>query len=38
MEMLLEEATDGTAHRHRQIVFDPELVIRESTVRTTEGP
>jgi LacI family transcriptional regulator len=38
MEMLLEEATDGTAHRHRQIVFDPELVVRESTVRTTEGP
>jgi DNA-binding LacI/PurR family transcriptional regulator len=38
MEMLLEEATDGTAHRHRQIVFDPELVVRESTVRSAEAP
>ena len=36
MEMLLEEATDGTAHRHRQIVFEPELVVRESTVRRAE--
>ncbi len=36
MEMLLEEATDGKTHRHRQIVFDPELVVRESTVRQAE--
>ena len=33
MEMLIEEATDGKTHRHRQIVFEPELVVRESTVR-----
>jgi LacI family transcriptional regulator len=33
MEMLLEEAADGKTHRHRQIVFEPELVVRESTVR-----
>jgi LacI family transcriptional regulator len=32
MEMLIEEATDGKAHRHRQIVFEPELIVRESTV------
>jgi LacI family transcriptional regulator len=31
MEMLIEEATDGKAHRHRQIVFEPELIVREST-------
>ena len=37
MEMLLEEATDGKAHGHRQIVFEPELVVRESTVRRTEA-
>jgi LacI family transcriptional regulator len=33
MEMLIEEATDGKFHRHRQIVFEPELIVRESTVR-----
>jgi DNA-binding LacI/PurR family transcriptional regulator len=33
MEMLIEEATDGKTHRHRQIVFEPELIVRESTVR-----
>jgi LacI family transcriptional regulator len=32
MEMLIEEATDGKTHRHRQIVFEPELIVRESTV------
>lgn len=31
MELLMEEATDGASHRHRQIVFEPELVVREST-------
>jgi LacI family transcriptional regulator len=35
MEMLIEEATDRTVHRHRQIVFEPELVVRESTLRMT---
>jgi LacI family transcriptional regulator len=28
--LLLEEATDGT-HRHRQVIFQPELVIRQSS-------
>ncbi len=31
MELLLEEANDPTHHRHRQVVFEPELVVREST-------
>jgi LacI family transcriptional regulator len=31
MELLLEEATELEAHQHRQIVFEPELVVREST-------
>ncbi|HKC29521.1 MAG TPA: LacI family DNA-binding transcriptional regulator [Jatrophihabitans sp.] len=33
MELLLEEATDPRAHQHRQIVFEPELIVRESTAR-----
>ena len=36
MEMLIEEATDVKSHRHRQIVFEPELVIRESTSQRGE--
>jgi LacI family transcriptional regulator len=31
MELLLEEANNDGTHRHRQIVFEPELVVREST-------
>jgi LacI family transcriptional regulator len=31
MELLLEEASDADGHQHRQVVFEPELVIREST-------
>ncbi|SFK04147.1 transcriptional regulator, LacI family [Streptosporangium canum] len=30
-ELLLEECGDPGAHAHRQIVFQPELVVREST-------
>ena len=33
MELLLEEATDPASHRHRQVVFEPELVVRESIDR-----
>jgi LacI family transcriptional regulator len=29
--LLLEEANDPTGHRHRQVVFEPELIVREST-------
>jgi LacI family transcriptional regulator len=31
MELLLEEASDPNGHQHRQVVFEPELVVREST-------
>jgi LacI family transcriptional regulator len=31
MELLLDEAAEGKAHRHRQVIFEPELVIRESS-------
>jgi LacI family transcriptional regulator len=33
MELLLEEATERESHQHRQVVFEPDLVVRESTVR-----
>jgi LacI family transcriptional regulator len=32
MELLLEEATEHETHQHRQVVFEPDLVVRESTV------
>jgi LacI family transcriptional regulator len=31
MDLLLEEATDPENHQHRQVVFEPELIVREST-------
>ena len=30
-ELLIEETTEGGRHRHQQVVFEPELVIRESS-------
>jgi len=33
MELLLEEATGPESHQHRQVVFEPDLVVRESTSR-----
>ncbi len=30
-QLLMEEVTDPTRHRHRQVVFEPELVVRESS-------
>jgi DNA-binding LacI/PurR family transcriptional regulator len=33
-ELLLEEANDPGRHEHRHVVFKPELVVRESTVRS----
>jgi LacI family transcriptional regulator len=30
-ELLIEEARDGRTHKHRQVIFDPELVVRESS-------
>jgi DNA-binding LacI/PurR family transcriptional regulator len=29
-KLLLEELGEGERHRHRQVVFEPELVVRES--------
>jgi len=34
-QMLFEEIRDGQEHRHRQVVFEPELVARESSSRPT---
>lgn len=31
MELLLDEVHNGTAHAHRQVVFQPDLVVRESS-------
>ena len=31
MELLLDEAAHPDTHRHRQVVFEPELVVRESS-------
>ena len=36
-ELLLAETTDD-AHEHRQVVFQPELVVRESTTRRSGPP
>jgi LacI family transcriptional regulator len=30
-KLLIDEATEGTEHKHRKLLFKPELVIREST-------
>jgi len=30
-ELLLAESRDGPGHQHRQVVFDPELIVRAST-------
>ncbi len=32
--MLLEEAAAGDAHQHQQVIFEPELIIRQSTKAT----
>jgi LacI family transcriptional regulator len=29
--LLLEEVADGEMHQHRQVIFEPELVVRQST-------
>jgi LacI family transcriptional regulator len=35
-QLALAEARDGDAHAHQQVVFQPELVVRESTVGIAE--
>jgi hypothetical protein len=29
--MLIQEAADGESHQHQQVIFEPQLVIRQST-------
>jgi hypothetical protein len=29
--MLLEEAAAGDGHQHQQVIFEPELIVRQST-------
>ena len=37
-QLLIEETADGGRHRHQQVVFKPELVVRESSsVRRRTG-
>nr|WP_326830307.1 substrate-binding domain-containing protein [Streptosporangium sp. NBC_01810] len=33
-ELLIEEVTEDSSHQHRQVVFEPELVVRDSSDRT----
>ncbi|GAA3511037.1 LacI family transcriptional regulator [Streptosporangium album] len=37
-ELLIEETTEDSGHQHRQVVFDPELVVRDSSDRTIGRP
>jgi DNA-binding LacI/PurR family transcriptional regulator len=30
-ELMLEEASSSTAHQHKHIVYQPELIVRESS-------
>ncbi len=30
-KLLIDEASEGTEHRHRKLLFEPELVVRQST-------
>jgi LacI family transcriptional regulator len=36
-QLLLEESAEGVDHKHRRILFTPELVVRESTASTPNG-
>jgi DNA-binding LacI/PurR family transcriptional regulator len=36
-ELLFQEIEEGTGHRHRQVVFEPELVVRESSAMRRGG-
>jgi LacI family transcriptional regulator len=31
-ELLIDEVDNAAQHQHRQVVFEPELVVRESTI------
>jgi LacI family transcriptional regulator len=32
-QLLIEETRDGPAHQHRQVIFEPELIARQSSMR-----
>jgi hypothetical protein len=34
MQLLMQEIGDRRGHRHRQVVFEPELVVRASSAGT----
>jgi LacI family transcriptional regulator, galactose operon repressor len=36
-ELLLEEANRPDRHEHRHVVFEPDLVVRESTAKPRSG-
>jgi LacI family transcriptional regulator len=36
--LLLEEAAGDDTHRHRQVIFEPELVVRGSTMPAMSSP
>jgi LacI family transcriptional regulator len=36
--LLIDEVTNPKEHKHRQVVFEPELVVRESTDASGTGP
>ena len=33
-DLLIEEADKTAGHKHRQVVFEPELIVRDSSRRT----
>ena len=37
-QLLIEEALGDGAHRHRQVVFEPDLVVRRSSPGSRAGP
>jgi DNA-binding LacI/PurR family transcriptional regulator len=37
-ELLIEEADNAAGHKHRQVVFEPELIVRESSTRLRRAP
>ncbi|HCU52598.1 MAG TPA: hypothetical protein DGG94_22890, partial [Micromonosporaceae bacterium] len=37
-QLLLEEANEPRLHQHRHVVFQPELVVRESSAKPVSAP
>jgi LacI family transcriptional regulator len=37
-QLLMTELSEGTDHHHRQVIFEPELVLRESTIASRLRP